>query len=194
MVELLVAMALTLVVMSAIFGIWFGLGRTYEFTVDDTIAQEQARRAMIEMVELIRTAREPDTPPSEALSAVITQADDNQITFWVDLGKDQTLELVRFRVDGDARTLYQETADVNGVFDGNGSVRLVTGNLANDADHPLFSYRTYLAPNYPAATPVVDPLAIREVHISLRVDISPDRSPITHELNSVVQPRNLRQY
>ncbi|MBC7292790.1 MAG: prepilin-type N-terminal cleavage/methylation domain-containing protein, partial [Thermoleophilia bacterium] len=60
LVELLVAMALMLVVLAAIYGVWFGLQRTYSFTNEDLIAQEQARTALGEMVELIRTARQPD--------------------------------------------------------------------------------------------------------------------------------------
>ena len=61
MVELLVAMVLMFVVMGAIYGIWFGLQRTYSFTEDDMRAQREAQTALAEMVELIRTARLPES-------------------------------------------------------------------------------------------------------------------------------------
>ena len=50
LVELLVAMLIMIVILGAIYTIWFGLQRTYSFTDDDMTAQEQARAAMDEMV------------------------------------------------------------------------------------------------------------------------------------------------
>ena len=51
MVELLVVMLIMVVILAAIYAVWFGLQRTYAFTDDDLTAQEEARRALSEMVE-----------------------------------------------------------------------------------------------------------------------------------------------
>ena len=101
LVELLVAMVLMLVIMAGIYAIWFGLQRTYSFTNDDMTAQEQARTALNEMVEFIRTARQPDPAPSDELAVVIVSADANSLVCWTDVDRDPNhdLELVRFRVD-----------------------------------------------------------------------------------------------
>lgn len=197
MIELLVVMVLMFVVMGAIYGVWFGLQRSYSFTEDDMKAQQQAQAAMAEMVELIRTSRLPDPAPSDALNVVIYEADDNTLTCWTDVDRDanHTLELVRFRVDEDARTLYRDT-DVDHTndptFANAEAIRLVSNWVSNGSATPLFSYVG--ANGLPLDTPVVDPTLIREVHIDLHVDVFENNRPIAHELRSVVQPRNLRQY
>ena len=55
-----------LVILAAVYGIWFGMQRTYGFTDEDMKAQSEARAAMNEMVEFIRTAREPDFAVAES--------------------------------------------------------------------------------------------------------------------------------
>jgi Tfp pilus assembly protein PilV len=197
MIELLVVMVLMFVVMGAIYGVWFGLQRSYSFTEDDMKAQQRAQMAMTEMVELIRTARLPDPAPSDALNVVIYEADDNTLTCWTDVDRDanHTLELVRFRVDEATRTLYRDT-DVDHTndptFANTDAIRLVSDWVSNGSAIPLFSYVG--ANGLPLETPVVDPTLIREVHIDLHIDVFENNRPIAHELRSVVQPRNLRQY
>lgn len=195
LVELLVAMALMLVVLAAIYGVWFGLQRTYSFTNEDLLAQEQARTALGEMVELIRTARQPDAPPSEDLNLVIVHADSNSLVLWTDVDRDpqHDLELVRFRVDPSTRTLYRDDSQTGDItFSGASTVRLVANWVSNDANTPLFSYAG--PGSVPLPTPVPDPTQIREVTIDLRIDVYQGSSPITHQLRTIVQPRNLRQY
>jgi len=196
LVELLVAMVLLLVVLVAIYTIWFGLQRSYSYTEDDMRAQREAQTALSEIVEFIRTARLPKDPPSEALAMVIVSADDNSLVCWTDTDRDpnHTLELVRFRVDTEDRILYRDESTSGDItFDaGSSSVRMVSSWVSNDEDRPLFVYRTSAgAP--PLETPVEDPTVIREVTIDLRIDVDTEQRPISHELRSVVQPRNLRQ-
>jgi hypothetical protein len=196
-VELLVSMLLMFVVMGAIYGVWFGLQRTYSYTEDDMTAQQQARTALAEMVELIRTARQPEPAPSDALNVVIYYADKNTLVCWADADRDadHTLELIRFRVDPVSRTLYRDT-DVDHTndptFAGSSPVRLVTDCVSNNETIPLFTYIG--ADGLQMATPVEDVTLIREIRVLLRIDLYEDQRPIAHELRSTVQPRNLRQY
>jgi len=209
MVELLTAAALLLVVLAAVYGIWFGLQRTYSFTEEDMKAQTEARAAMNEMVELIRTAREPDFYTTAALDVVIVRAEPNLLVVWTDMDRDadHDLELVRFRVDIPNHLLYRDdshsqTSDLT--FAAGTSVRLVGNWVSNDAvteANWLFSYRgkgstalplTEAAPGDPPH--VADPTQIREVRIRLMVDVQKGKLPEHHELVSVVQPRNLRTY
>jgi hypothetical protein len=196
MVELLVVMIVMLVVLGAIYSIWFGLQRSYSFTNDDLTAQDQARKAMSEMVEFIRTARQPDPAPSdEALNVVIYYADANSLIFWTDSDRDpnHTLELTRLRVDSGTRTLYRDTSSTGDpTFQGATAVRMVSNWVSNNGSKPLFSYVG--GDGLPIATPVDDPTLIREVHIDLLIDVFENNRPIAHELTSTVQPRNLRQY
>jgi Tfp pilus assembly protein PilV len=197
MIELLVVMVIMFVVMTAIYGIWFGLQRTYSYTEEDLRAQHEAQAALAEMVELIRTARQPDPAPTDALNVVIYSADANSLVCWTDSDRDanHTLELVRFRVDPSSRTLYRDT-DVdhtNDVTFANAqAIRLVGSWVSNNDSTPLFSYVG--ADGAVMATPVADPTLIREVHIDLRIDVYENNRPIAHQLRSVIQPRNLRQY
>lgn len=195
LVEVLIAMALLLVVLVGIYTIWFGLQRTYSFTDDDMKAQQEARAALNEMVEFVRTARLPENPPSDALAMVIVSADANSLVCWTDTDRDpqHDLELVRFRVDQAERVLYRDESQTGDItFSTGSSMRMVSAWLSNNEATPLFSYAT--ASGSSLATPVVDPTQIREVTIDLRIDVFTDKAPIAHQLRSVVQPRNLRQY
>jgi len=203
LIELVVAMTLMLVVMAAVFGVWFGLQRTYSFTDEDLTAQEQARAAMGEMVELIRTARCPDPAPSEELNMVIVWASPNSLICWSDVDRDleHTLELVRFRVETDPaiRSLYRDTSESGDIwFTDAHSTRLVSSWVSNDDDNPLFTYTgtngTPVEVSQVWPYQVIDPTEIREVGIDLLVDLIVDKAPVRHHLHSVVQPRNLRQY
>ena len=215
LIELLVASVLLLVVMGAVYGIWSGLQNTYAFTNDDMVAQEQARMAMGEMVESIRTGRIPPSAPTETYNQVIPIARRNSITVWSDVDKDvnHDLELIRYRVDTTHRILYRDEATIAGSHVDWTSERLVSPNVSNgqNADDPsdvalwLLSYYDANGNRLafddedgndpgPIHNEIPDPTAIREVRISLLVDIYADRAPITHQLTSVVQPRNLRQY
>lgn len=212
LIEVMVAMMLLLIVMAAVYGIWFGLQDAFVFANDDMLAQEQARTALGEMVEYIRTARLPENPPNEFLKAVIPVARRNDIVVWADTDRDvnHDLELIRFRVDEAERVLYRDEATISGGSISWDSHRLVTPNVANeinwgdltDGSDWLFTYYDAAGTQLPfddsetgtIRYEIPDPTQIREVHIKLLVDIYADQAPITHELSSVVQPRNLRQY
>lgn len=194
-VEAVIAAALLMVVLAAIYTIWFGLQRTYSFTDDDMKAQAEARTALNEIVEYVRTARLPDNPPSESLAMVIVSADANSLVCWTDVDRDteHDLELVRFRVDETNRILYRDQNDTGDIsFSTGSSVRMVSSWVSNDTSRPLFTYAA--ANGATLTTPVVDPTQIRQVTIDLRIDVYTDEAPIAHQLRSVVQPRNLRQY
>lgn len=194
-VELLVAMVLMLVVLAGVYTIWFGLQRTYSFTDDDMAAQQQARTALSEMVEAIRTARQPEPAPSQDLDFVIVSADANSLVCWTDVDRDplHQVDLVRYWVNTATRTLYRDDfGTVAAPSSTAQTVRLVSNSVSNNAARPLFTYTQANGTVLP--TPVADPTQIREVTIDLLIDIAVDRAPISHELRTVVQPRNLRQY
>jgi hypothetical protein len=210
LIELMIAMMLSLLVAGALFMGWNRLEWTYSFTEDDMQAQTQARSAMGEMVEYIRTGRIPDSAPHEYLNTVIPVARPELLAVWTDVSSDGNLDLIRFRVSegvGGLQELVREVSpDGDGVFDG-ASVRVVDRNIVNDLlppggnlDDPDFNplFRYAGADGQPLATDgsgqVLEPAKIRQVTIDLRIDIDPNRSPIYHQLTSVVQPRNLRQY
>lgn len=199
LIELLIASALLIVIMGAIYAVWMGLTRTYAFTEDDVKAQQEARMAMTEMVEYIRTARQPSSVALPALDAVITDAGPFSITLWTDVERDgsHSLQLVRFRVSpdpllahpsGTVFELLRETGNPEtGSFD-DPPVRLISSNVANNsAKYPLFTYLDALGEE------TADLTRIRQIKINLRVDVDPSRSPATNVLSSVVQPRNLKQ-
>ena len=200
LIEVLIAAALVLVILVAIYTVWFGLQRTYSFTDEDLAAQEQARAALTEMVASIRTARQPSSPPSEDVNLVIVSAESNSLICWTDIDHNpgtglDGLELIRFRVNVPTRTLYRDTistAPWDVTFASAEAVRLVSNWVSNNPaatpPTPLFTYR-----DGNGGSPS-DVTQIREIVIDLRIDVYTDEAPISHRLNSVVQPRNLRQY
>jgi len=205
MTELLVVCLLLVVVMAAIFGIWSALQRTYTFTDEDMTAQTEARTALNEMVEYIRTAREPGPVYGDDLNLVIVRAEPNLLILWTDADRDDDhdLELVRFRVDSDARALYRDQSQTGDItFSTGTSTRLVGSWVSNGSDPEdwLFRYTgansSTLEMAESATDPLhlVDPTKIREVQIVLKVDVVMGESPQYHELASIVQPRNIRTY
>lgn len=204
LVELLIAMMLMLVVMAAVYGVWGRLQNTYAFTEQDMRAQAEVREALGEMIEYIRTARIPASTVEESLNAVIPQADPFEIWLWTDIDRDPNhdLELVRFWVqrnaDGTTALNRQESPGGDGNWDG-APVRVVDQNVRNGGDgatldstvNPLFVYSDV---NGDPLLGNFDVTLIRTIGIDLRIDIDVDRAPVVHELSSVVQPRNLRQY
>jgi prepilin-type N-terminal cleavage/methylation domain-containing protein len=206
MVELLVTCLLLVIVLGAIYGIWFGLQRTYGFADEDMTAQTEARKALNEMVEFIRTAREPEAAVAEALDLVIVRAEPNLLIVWADVDRDANhdLELVRFRVDQTARSLFRDDSQTGDITFATGTTSRLVGTWVSNGSNPadwLFSYvgvngaaLTMTAGSETDPKHVVDTTQIREVHIKLKVDVITDKSPMYHELSSVVQPRNLRGY
>jgi hypothetical protein len=180
--------------------VWLGLSRTYAFTEEDMSTQTQSRAAMAEMVEYIRTARQPLSVAVAGYDTVIAEAGPFSLTLWTDTNRDgsHALQLIRFRVNPDPLAshpsgtkfeLLREQGDASTCsFAGSIPVRLVTSNVANDSSlNPLFSYLNALG------QPTNDPPQIRQVVINLRIDVDPSKSPVVNVLHSVVQPRNLRQ-
>ena len=195
LIELVIACLLLAVVLGGVMGIWLGLQRTYAYTGDDVKAQEQARMALGEMVEFIRTAREPQQSVADDLRMVIVSADKNSLVCWTDVDRDtqHDLELVRFRVDTANRTLFSDTSDSGDINFADGtSTRLVGTWLSNNSTVPLFAY--YDSNGDSITCPVSYPMEISTIKIDLRIDIYTEYAPIAHQLTSVVQPRNLRQY
>ena len=208
LIEVLTVIALLLVIMVAVYGVWLGMQRSYRFTDDDLKAQGEARAAMYEMVEAIRTAREPDFPVDDALDLVIVRAEDNALVCWSDVDRDDahTLELIRFWVDTDPeeRSLFRSTSTTGDITFGEGTQTRLVGHWVSNDEDPGDSLFTYVGTNGAALqmtedlpgnpSHVVDPTKIREVHINLMVDIVLGDKPEHHVLSSVVQPRNLRLY
>ncbi len=197
LIEALIVTMLVVVVMAATFTVWSRLESTYSFFQDDVDAQEQARYALGEMIEYIRTARLPESVPYEYLDTVIPRAEQNEIWIWTDADRDpdHDLELVRFFVNDQRQLIRQESLTADGDWNG-AAVRIINSNIDNNSSKPMFLY--YDANGALLSTDAngrtLEPPNIREVAIDLRVDIDPSRSPVVHELQSVVQPRNLRQY
>jgi Tfp pilus assembly protein PilV len=209
LIELLIAMIIMIVVLGGVYTIWFGLQRSYSFTNDDISAQSQAQSALAEMVESIRTSRLPAAgSTSRYLNMVIVRANACELICWTDVDRDalHQLELTRYRVDPGSRTLYRDNygraADTTGIRTyyqltavTPSSVRLVGNWVSNNTDSSsdyLFHY--YDSSGTEMSVPVSDPTLIREVRIDLKIDVVTGAAPIAHELKSVVQPRNLRQY
>jgi Tfp pilus assembly protein PilV len=203
LVELLVTMLILIVVTGAIYGLWSRLAGAYLFAEDDMRAQAEARQALGEVIEYVRTARVPESVSNDALDTPIPKAEPFEIWVWTDVDRDPNhdLELVRFMAtkSGDMTLLVrQESTSGDGVWDG-APVRVVNQNVRNGGSgttldpniDPLFTYEDA---NGVPLTGAFDVTAIRTVGIDLRIDIDIDRAPIVHQLASVVQPRNLRQY
>lgn len=199
-------MAILGVVTAMLFGVWLALQSSYGFSTKSSRQAETARLAMARLRSEIRDAQGQRAGQPLAGQPAILYATSNEIqltTAYNSPGSDNTgdIQLVRYWYDGSAKRLYrQRDTNKNGVFDSGDRKDVVAQNVANAVwpgvsnPTPVFSYVYYdINGSAQTASSMSDPSRIVTVKMRLLVDLNPKRAPVYVDLNSSVQPRNLRQ-
>jgi len=223
LVELVVAMSILAVLSTMLVMVWTNLQRSYASTISSTRARETARDAMARMRREIRDMQlQPVTPYLPVTlqgEPCILKAIPDEIWFttpYSDLPGSTfagSILLTRYWYDatgadgGTARCLYrQRDVNNNGVFDSGDPQILVARNIVNalvpstdptSSSTPLFRYTYYTAGGLRASAPAVptdgDRSRIMLIKVQILVDLNPGKTPNYMDLESTVQPRNLRQ-
>jgi len=214
LVELLVSMVILAVVSTMIIMVWTNLQRSYASTVSSNHARETARDAMSRMRSEIRDMK----PKPDQGEPCIRKATADEIQFstpYSDLPGSAyvgSILLTRYwydatGADGEPGCLYrQRDVNNNNLFDtGDPKIR-VARNLVNalvastnptSSSTPLFRYTYYSASGILTTASAVpsdgDRSRILLIRIQILVDLNPGRTPNYMNLESTVQPRNLRQ-
>lgn len=221
LVELLVAMTITVVISGLILTVYFALTNSYSYSAKSATAREQARLAVARMTREIRDA---EAVPSIDECAV-RRARQRWIAVYTTFNEEgnsdpsMTPHLVAYRLYGDKELWRFEDLNSDGAiggFDQNPSpddvfneaektsgegASLVVSNVVNydpttSPQPPLFTY-SYVADSGQLETSsyvyyTANRVRILNVQIHVLVDLNPGHSPVYADLQTSAQLRNQR--
>lgn len=222
MVELLVAMSISLVITAMILVSWFALSKSYANTSRRERANDSTRLALARMV---REIRDVEQPPASSTEVAIVRARPFYIEAYTTFNKsgnqfaDVAPRLVLYRLysNGELWRFQDMDSPANGIqgvddaaesgFDlserttGEGA-QLMASYVTNETTPsaanptPLFAYIYYNSDGTLAHSHDVrgisDRAGIRAVEINVLLDLNPGKSPVHTHLRTTAQLRNTR--
>ncbi len=191
LLELLVAMGIfSLVILASTQ--FFISGLRYNTIIWDQLqGQTDGRRAVKEIVDIVRKAEE-----SSIGSYPIVLADDNELILYANVDNDSYREKVRFWLDD--TTLKRGTTKPSGDplgYSGAESVVEIAHYIVNIAESaPLFIYygEDYTGSEEALITPA-DAGSIRIVKVQLEIEKDANKTPVPLHVESMVHIRNLKE-
>ncbi len=197
LVEMMVAIAISLIAMEGLTYLFLKTWDTNKFILEEGMASAAASRATNKIVIQLRAAQQSDNGDYP-----IESGDDFEVVFYGDIDNDGVVEKVHYFLDlatdqlklGVSNPLatnpvtYPVTDDV---------VSVVTNYVVNDATDPTFYYYNGDYPNDTINNPMATPVAvgaIRMIRVRLFVNINPVHAPDNIHIESFVDLRNLNTY
>lgn len=206
LVELLVTMIIMGILSTMIIGSWVALSRAYSSTSKSNRQRDHATQAISRMAREIRDAQKPSTGAPAAFARAYPDEIRLYSTFNMSGADNPTTKprLMRYILkETDAAThvgaIYREYPGSDGLF-GTGddlSYRVVSDIVNLRTGDDLFTYhainpatgKMYASDG---TTVLVPADRIQTVGIFLQVDLNPGRSPNYMDINTTVEPRNVR--
>lgn len=185
LIEAIIAIAVFLLTMLAVTSFTFYFYRTSNYDFQQLAAINSARRGMEIMVREMREATYSDVG-----SYPIVEADDQSITFYSDIDKDDKVERIRYFLE-DSKLKKEELESEGDPLQyqtGNEVVSLISENVRNGESN-IFNYYDKNNNRIEDLEKVAE---ISLVEIRLVVNIDPNRPPEEYSLISNAQLRNLR--
>lgn len=185
LVELLVTIALTSVVLTALGFLIQHFYKTNAFVLEQSHAVESARRSIENAMADLREASY-GADGSYPISAAATSS----VTFYADIDNDSSVERARYYLSN--ATLYRGTTDPSaaGSYAGQPEVTtLVVNDIRNGTATDLFSY--YNRDGEQLAAPV-NLAHVASVKIVVLADVNPNRAPNVYTLRGSATLRNLK--
>jgi len=184
LIETLVVIFIFTLAIGAIFGLVGALYATHDYTYQQSVAIDEARRGVETMVRELREARSGDDG-----SYVLNTAQDFQIIFYSDIDNDDETEKIRYFVENN--NLKKGVTDPAGwpiEYDpANENISILSSYIRNSP--PIFRYFDGQGSELPSPSRLKD-TKLMEVYLVVNVD--PNRSPKDYVLESAVQIRNLK--
>lgn len=190
LIELLVVSTISVFLVSAVYFLQQIVADTQNATWDNTIRIESGNRILDPVTTEIRTMR-----ASEDGRYPLELADSHELIFFSDYDFDQTVERVRYFLDG--TTLKKgvvEPVGVPVVYDlGTERVTTISDFVANDTT-PIFFYYNGDWPSDTVNNPLTFPGDVSEVKmVRVNILISEDSLENIYEVNSFVSIRMLKE-
>ena len=190
LLELLVALGIFLLLIVPISAILIN-GFKYNSVIWDQLeAQNDGRRAIREVADVLRKAEN-----SSLGGFPIVSAGNNDLTVYANVDNDSYREKVRFWLDG--TILKKNIIKPSGnplSYSGTGTTTELSHYVVNIAKNfPLFSYydTNYTGVESSLSVPL-SVTAIRVIKIDLELEKNPDKTPVPLRVENMVQVRNLK--
>jgi hypothetical protein len=192
LMEILVTLGIFLLV---IVLIWLFIKQSYSvqgFAFGQVTAISEAQRGVETMVKEIREALPADTG-----AFAIDSADDFQFVFYADYDRDVAVEKVRYYLDGSnfVKAVTEASGSPLSYLPQNEVPTIISRYVRNTETEPLFTYYDgeYAGreEDEPLATPA-DVMALKLIHVHLKINVEPKEAPTDFHLESDVQIRNLK--
>lgn len=165
--------------------------RSYGYNFEQIAAINEARKGIETMVKEIREARY-----GEDGSYPLEEAGNSQFIFYSDVDKDNSVERVRYFLDGTdfKKGVIEPSGDPPQYVLSNEIIRILSIYVRN-ASTPIFVYYNGDWPIDIVNNPLPTLTRLTEtklMHVYLRINVDPNRPPDNFELESDVQIRNLK--
>ncbi len=192
LMEILVALGILLLVTALV---WMFVKQSYffqSFVFEQSTSINEAQRGVETLVKEAREAMPADTG-----AYPIESADKFELIFYSDYDRDVTVERVRYFLSGSdfIKAVTEPSGSPLVYSPQNEEQTIISRYVRNTQDEPVFTYYNGDYPDdtehNPLPTPA-DPLALRLVHIRLKINAIPDKAPKEFILESDVQIRNLK--
>ena len=192
MVETLVAMGALTVILTSLYFFVSYFKKVQDYSLEQSLAITEARNGIETMVKEIREIQIANNG-----AYPIVTADDNTFIFYSDIDKDNSIERVRYFLDGTQfkkGTIEPRTNPVMYV-DADEIVTTIT-SYVNNTTTPVFTYYNGNWPsdtaNNPLTTPA-NPTMVKYITIQLVINVAPAKAPQDFHLISDVAIRNLKE-
>ncbi len=192
MLEVLLALTILTVIILAWESFMLRSYKGISFGREQLSAIRYAQKAIDNMTREIREAS-----TAEDGSYALEKAADNEIIFYSDIDEDESTERVRYFVENN--TLKKGVVNPTGsplTYDTNNEIiTTVAHYIRNATSEPIFTYYNGDYPldkvNNPLPTPsrLID---TKLIHVYVKINVDPERSPTDFILESDVQLRNLK--
>ena len=184
LIETLVTIVIFALIIVLVFSIIVALYQTHGYGWEQSVAIDEARRGIENMVREIREAR-----PGDDGSYLIEEAEDFQFIFYSDIDKDEKTEKVRYFIEGtDFKKGVIDPTDWPIKYDSEDEEVLILSTYVRNLP-PIFRYFDGQGNELPPPARLKDTKLMR---VYLVVNVNPNRPPQDFELESEVQIRNLK--
>lgn len=176
LIEILVAMAITAIIVLIVNNFLITGFRSASFNQELEDAVENARKAMDTMIVEIRGMNnlQQGNP--------ILQISTSTLIFYSDINKDGLIERVKYYISGN--DLKRDF--VKPPYSSSPTTTAVLASYLNNYSDPVFNYYD----SNGATTTDINNITL--INILLKIDVNPERSPKTYNIQSDIQIRNLK--
>lgn len=156
------------------------------FGREQDMAIQNARKVNKILVNELREAIQ-----SERGDYILDLTENDQISFYSDVDKDNNVEKIRYFLDGTVlkRGIINPAGDPVQYLPANENITNVAEFLNNQSE-PIFTY--YDTNNNLIADPTTNKTSVRLIHISLKINVTPAIAPNDYYVEMDSQLRNLK--